>query len=65
MAMAVMVREVSSYTGLTKYPRRALHLSSSDASFGGVHSFGPSHFGPLATFFGFFAKFGSYGPKLP
>ena len=50
--------------GLSKYPRRALHLSGSDARFGGVRFSGPPHFGPLATFFGFFAKFGFYGPKL-
>ena len=50
--------------GLTKYTRRALHLSGSDARFGGVHFFGPPHFGPLADFFDFFAKFGLYGPKL-
>ena len=40
--------------GLTKYTRRALHLSGSDARFGGVHFFGPPHFGPLADFFDFF-----------
>ena len=51
--------------GLTKYPRRALHLSGSDARFGGVHFSGPPHFGPLGDFFWFFfAKFGFYGPKL-
>ena len=26
----------------------------SDARFGGVHFYGPPHFGPLGTFFGFF-----------
>ena len=52
--------------GLPKYPRRALHVSGSDARFGGVHFFDPPHFGPLATFFGyFFPKFGFYDPKLP
>ena len=40
--------------GLTKYPRRALHLSGSDARFDGVHFSGPRHFGPLAIFLGFF-----------
>ena len=50
--------------GLTKYPRRALHLSGLDARFGGVHFYGPPHFGPLATFLVSFAKFGLYSPKL-
>ena len=36
----------------------------SEAKFGGVHFSGPLCFGPLGTFFGFFAKFGSYSPKL-
>ena len=34
------------HPGLPKYPRRALHLSCSDAMFGGVHFSGPPHFGP-------------------
>ena len=53
-------------TGLTKFPRRALHVSGSDARFGWCHFSDPPHFGPLTTFFGFcFDKFGLYGPKLP
>ena len=40
--------------GLSKYPQRALHLSSSDARFGRVHFSGPPRFCPLGTFFGFF-----------
>ena len=40
--------------GLTKFPWRALHVSGSDARFGWCHFSDPPHFGPLATFFGFF-----------
>ena len=57
---------VGLYMGLPKYPRRALHLSGSEARFGGVHFSGPPRFSPLMIFFGFFfAKFGSCGLKLP
>ena len=35
----------------------------SDARFGGVHFFGPPHFGSLEIFMGFFANFGAYGFK--
>ena len=52
-------------SGLTKYPRRALHLSGLDAKVRWGSFSGPPHFGPLETFFGFFfAKFGFYCPKL-
>jgi hypothetical protein len=36
-----------------------------DASSGGSIFLAPPRFGPLMTFFCFFAKFGFYGPKLP
>ena len=36
--------------GLSKYPRRALHLSGSNARFGGVLFFWPSPFWPLEKF---------------
>ena len=49
---------------LSKFPRPTLHLSCSDARFGGVHFSGPPHFGPLEIFLVFFAKFGLYGPTL-
>ena len=42
------------WTGLPKYPRRALHPSCLEARFGGVHFFGPPRFSPLMIFFGFF-----------
>ena len=52
------------YPGLSNYPRRALHLPRSDAKFGGVHFYGPPHFGPLGTFFGFFLlNLGSTAPN--
>ena len=53
------------HPGFPKYPRRALHLSGSEARFSGVHFFGPSRFSPLMTFWDFFSKFGYCGPKLP
>ena len=57
--MAPMMRALAKFqghelTGLPKYPRRALHLSCSEARFGGVHFSGPPRFSPLMTFFGFF-----------
>ena len=50
--------------GLSKYPRRALHLSGSDAMFGGVHFFGLPILAPWDFILVFSAKFGVYGPKL-
>ena len=49
--------------GLTKYPRRALHLSGLDTRVGGVH-FWPSPFWPLGDFFWFFwLNLGSTSPN--
>ena len=50
--------------GLTKYPRRALHLSGLDAKVRWGSFSGPPHFGPLETFFGFFLlNLGSTAPN--
>ena len=49
--------------GLPKYPQRALHLSGSDARFGGVHFSGPPHFDPLGFFWVFLLYLGSTAPN--
>ena len=56
--------DIPRHWGLSKCPRRASHLLGSDASFGGVHFFGPPYFGPLGTFLVYFLlNLGSTAPN--
>ena len=52
------------FMGLPKYPRRALHMSGSEARFGGVHFSGPPRFSPLMTFLVFFCPVWVLRPQI-